>query len=656
MILTPATPRASDAKWPDKPREKRENEVGSEYRKFSRAKDRPRTAGSTESDTDDLVTSGVDTKEDQITLCDVPQLANPGTMKLSDELFDLEDCDVSMDEIDGLFDRYAVCLCYRLLLHYLAVEEHWPDGLCAYRLKKPSDPSSVVSDSAIRCSAHIPEPDGKSVHDGKCNFQFHSLTRSEFTHAPFVLDKGDLLEFCWSGRWMSWQCTAAYLLSNSTEKEKQHLLTSGSTVHIPWDNPGSEPGDTLNQPTAARWNNQGEQLCPLLPPISLPIWSPPSLTSDDERDESLMSENTCREAMQSSSQPMESLLQMSQMHKGAMTPELSRLSSTPDEAGYFSDEGGDLTQMKSLRKRSIRNERRMSVQGTIHLTSEQLHDLHLRFGVNEAVFSVITKYQGTCQCACFIYLWDSSTKLVISDIDGTITRSDWLGQLMPLVGYDWIHSSVVRLYDRIALNGYQFIYVSSRPIGQARSTRKFLHTVRQGDCHLPDGPIIVAPSSVFEAFHKEVIQRKADEFKIACLKEIKEAFKDDDAPQEEPLPFIAGFGNRISDIKTYRAVGLKDTQIFTVNYKGRVTCGRYGQEWTSPDKKKPIRSKVKTQKATGVASEAEHQPTEEPGNTETGKIDLTYDALLSMVHNYFPQPHDRLVHADDCSDYTFWRL
>ena len=47
-------------------------------------------------------------------------------------------------------------------------------------------------------------------------------------------------------------------------------------------------------------------------------------------------------------------------------------------------------------------------------------------------------------------------------MDGTITKSDVLGHLMPRVGYDWSHLGVTAFYSRIAANGYasrsQFTY------------------------------------------------------------------------------------------------------------------------------------------------------------------------------------------------------
>ena len=48
--------------------------------------------------------------------------------------------------------------------------------------------------------------------------------------------------------------------------------------------------------------------------------------------------------------------------------------------------------------------------------------LPLKSGANEIVFSITTKYQGTAKAMCTLYLWDYHDKIVVSDIDGTITR------------------------------------------------------------------------------------------------------------------------------------------------------------------------------------------------------------------------------------------
>jgi phosphatidate phosphatase LPIN len=48
--------------------------------------------------------------------------------------------------------------------------------------------------------------------------------------------------------------------------------------------------------------------------------------------------------------------------------------------------------------------------------------LNLREGANKVMFSVTTQYQGTCRCEAAIYLWNWDDHVVISDIDGTITK------------------------------------------------------------------------------------------------------------------------------------------------------------------------------------------------------------------------------------------
>lgn len=55
------------------------------------------------------------------------------------------------------------------------------------------------------------------------------------------------------------------------------------------------------------------------------------------------------------------------------------------------------------------------------LTHTQM-SLQLQDGPNDVVFSVTTQYQGTCRCQGTIYLWNWDDKIIISDIDGTITR------------------------------------------------------------------------------------------------------------------------------------------------------------------------------------------------------------------------------------------
>jgi phosphatidate phosphatase LPIN len=164
----------------------------------------------------------------------------------------------------------------------------------------------------------------------------------------------------------------------------------------------------------------------------------------------------------------------------------------------------------------------------------------LKMGKNDIVFSITTKYQGTAKATCSLYLWNSHDKLVISDFDGTVTKSDVAGQVLPLIGKDWTQDGIIELFSAIDNNGYRFVYLSSRAIGQSKYTKNYLRSTCRGDRHLPDGPLLVTPFSLYTAFRMEVIEKKPEEFKISCLKQVKGLFA------ERHNPFHAGFGNKHS--------------------------------------------------------------------------------------------------------------
>lgn len=200
---------------------------------------------------------------------------------------------------------------------------------------------------------------------------------------------------------------------------------------------------------------------------------------------------------------------------------------------------------------------------TLRLTSEQLKQLHLNKGVNTISFSVSSAYQGTATCAAKIFYWDYDMPIVISDIDGTITKSDALGHVFTMIGKDWTHHGVAKLYTDICNNGYKILYLTSRAIGQADYTRDYLKKVEQGNYQLPDGPVIMSPDRLFTSFHREVIMRKPEVFKMACLKDIQRLFGGRD-------PFYAGFGNRITDAISYRSVSVPASRIFTIDPYGDI--------------------------------------------------------------------------------------
>ena len=83
---------------------------------------------------------------------------------------------------------------------------------------------------------------------------------------------------------------------------------------------------------------------------------------------------------------------------------------------------------------------------TLAPSSDQLASLDLTPGENLITFTVSSRLQGEQKVSGRIFLWDYRTKIVISDVDGTITRSDVMGHVMPRFGNDWSHSGICDLF------------------------------------------------------------------------------------------------------------------------------------------------------------------------------------------------------------------
>lgn len=243
---------------------------------------------------------------------------------------------------------------------------------------------------------------------------------------------------------------------------------------------------------------------------------------------------------------------MARSSSGPVTPEPV----TPPRRTYTS-EFDDVAQVKE--------DKPQKYVKTLRLSSESLKGLNLKPGKNDMKF--VVRHNGSTVTAN-IFLWDSKTPVVISDIDGTITKSDALGHLYTFVGKDWTHSGVSRLFTDISNNGYNIMYLTSRSVGLADGTRGYLHSINQDGFKLPPGPVILSPDRTMAALKREVIMRKPEIFKMACLRDIQKLYDYD--YEEGMTPFYAGFGNRITDALSYRSVGVPSTKIFTIDTESEV--------------------------------------------------------------------------------------
>jgi phosphatidate phosphatase LPIN len=242
---------------------------------------------------------------------------------------------------------------------------------------------------------------------------------------------------------------------------------------------------------------------------------------------------------------------------------------------------------------------------TLRLTSDQLKALGLKPGPNPMSFTV---NRATCQA--YMYLWRYDVPIVISDIDGTITKSDALGHVLNMIGRDWTHIGVAKLYTEIVNNGYNIMYLTSRSVGQADLTRAYLNGVIQESYRLPRGPTIMSPDRTVAALRRELYIRKPEVFKMACLRDIKSLF----GPNR--TPFYAGFGNRLTDALSYRSVSIPSNRIFTINSYAEVSLDLLS----------------------------------------LNKLRYSYVNMREVVDHYFP-PVNTLVKGggEEYTDFTYWR-
>lgn len=175
---------------------------------------------------------------------------------------------------------------------------------------------------------------------------------------------------------------------------------------------------------------------------------------------------------------------------------------------------------------------------TLRLTSEQLKCLSLKYGQNDVQYSV---NQGKSVITAKLYLWKWNVPIVISDIDGTITKSDTLGHFFTMLGKDWTHEGVARLFSDISNNGYNIMYLTARSVGLADMTRSYLTGVEQDGCTLPTGPVILSPDRTIEALKREIVLKKPQVFKMACLNDIEALyFPGDNEEETDPGTFHTG--------------------------------------------------------------------------------------------------------------------
>ena len=233
-----------------------------------------------------------------------------------------------------------------------------------------------------------------------------------------------------------------------------------------------------------------------------------------------------------------------------------------------------------------------------------------------------------------IFLWSDQDRVVVCDVDGTITKSNVRGIVDSILTekYDHVHHRVCRFLSSLKCGADQrqelapeessrinFVYLSSRPLFIADSTRRFLSCLRQpleesekvnlqksnvildsqeNDTiidpqlqhhQLPEGPLIGFGGKLSEVLHMELISHTVHLFKASQLHhQVVTPFCNvslNPAEKHKSL-FVAGFGNTLMDVQGYHMAGMSLEQIYLIDKSSRISCLDAETAVASPPKRR----------------------------------------------------------------------
>lgn len=207
-------------------------------------------------------------------------------------------------------------------------------------------------------------------------------------------------------------------------------------------------------------------------------------------------------------------------------------------------------------------------EGDAHsMSSEELASLPLQPGQNQAAYYVPDLLGKVIFFSIFLVHKDD--KLVVTDVDGTITREDVLGFVLPsVVGITHHQPGVVRLLSEISQRGYQVVYLTARSMALHEYTRHYIFNQLQevgGSSgprfSLPDGPVFHLPRDLISSIRDPAGAHQKTSL-LLSLWQCFQAHEDQDINET----IMGAYGNNANDLRAYSRAGINN--IFIVNTEG----------------------------------------------------------------------------------------
>lgn len=131
-----------------------------------------------------------------------------------------------------------------------------------------------------------------------------------------------------------------------------------------------------------------------------------------------------------------------------------------------------------------------------------------------------------------LYLYGEHDRLLVSDVDGTMTKNDIGGLIHNMKNADYLHDGYCELIQKVADNGYKIVWLTMRSMPLYSFSKKYIQAFTK-----THGVLLTEPEEFFPAIKKEVLKQTGN-IKANMMRELRRLF-----PVSRE-PFVAGLGNR----------------------------------------------------------------------------------------------------------------
>lgn len=213
-----------------------------------------------------------------------------------------------------------------------------------------------------------------------------------------------------------------------------------------------------------------------------------------------------------------------------------------------------------------------------------------------------------------IWTYHADARLIIMDIDGTITKSDVTGYITTVYFgiYSYVHFGLVEwLHSLREMFNYQCLYLTARPYSHRKQTKLLLNMIRgqiNAECELPEGPLFTTADTAITAFYHEFVVRDQARSKSDVLSSIWDVFKA--AGCTSLSPFKLGVGNQEHDAMAYNSVGVPGEAVLVVNKESKIVVWKYSRPPLARMGARPRDRKNASSSSSSTAAAAAAAPTD----------------------------------------------